>query len=346
MKTHCHKTIIRSNYQYYYYKAAGFSLVELMVSIAIGLIVILALTGVLMSSSTNSKTNDRSSELQGNGRFALDHLKREIRHAGYRGNSWAEPNVPTTTITPITNECLATGATAGTFVSNIRQGIWGSNNSNPFSANCLAAGYLRGDVLVVRRLGFSPLNGNSITNTLYFRSSYSAGEVFRGNGAAATTGSPAINGSPLADFVLQEFIYFIGSDDYNTSVPALRRITLKGNGEDCNGTTLSAVTMCNEMVVSGIEHMHVQYGRLDTALKTGYFSGSNISGSSSESPTTLTSYAWDDVNSARVWLIARSANIEKGYSNTNSYVMGDLTYGPVSDGFRRQLFNTVVQLRN
>jgi type IV pilus assembly protein PilW len=340
MKIHGHKIITRSNLQYY--SAAGFSLVELMVSIAIGLIVILALTGVLMGSSTNSKTNDRSSEIQGNGRFALDHLKREIRHAGYRGYSWAEPNVPTTTITPITNECLATSAAAGTFITNIRQGIWGSNGSNPFSANCLAAGYLRGDVLVIRRVGFAPLSGNSTTNKLYFRSSYSAGEVFRGTGSAATAGSPVINGSPLADYVLQEFIYFIGSDDYNASVPALRRVTLKGSGEDCNGTTLSSVTMCNEMVVSGI----VQYGRLDTALNTRYYSGSDISGSSSDSPTTLTSYAWDDVNSARVWLIARSANIEKSYSNTDSYVMGDLTYGPVSDGFRRQLFTTVLQLRN
>lgn len=344
MKIYRHKIINRSNL--HYYAAAGFSLVELMVSIAIGLIVILALTGVLLGSSTNSKTNERSSELQGNGRFALDHLKREIRHAGYRGNSWAEPNLPSTTITPITNECLATSAAAGTFVTNIRQGIWGSSDNNPFSANCLATGYLRGDVLVVRRVGFAPLSGNSTTNTLYFRSSYSVGEVFRGNGSAATTGSPAINGTPLNDFVLQEFIYFIGTDDNNASVPALRRITLKGNGEDCNGITLSAVTMCNEMIISGIEHMHVQYGRLDTALNTQYYSGANISGTSSDSLTTLTSYAWDDVNSARVWLIARSANIEKGYSNTDSYVMGDLTYGPVSDGFRRQLFTTLLQLRN
>jgi hypothetical protein len=51
------------------------------------------------------------------------------------------------------------------------------------------------------------------------------------------------------------------------------------------------------------------------------------------------------VNSVRIWLLARNARAETGYSNTNSYVMGDVTY-TVNDSFRRQLFSAVVQLRN
>ena len=45
------------------------------------------------------------------------------------------------------------------------------------------------------------------------------------------------------------------------------------------------------------------------------------------------------------YVMARSAKAEPGYGNTNSYVMGDQTY-TVNDGFRRQLFTMVVQLRN
>jgi hypothetical protein len=44
-------------------------------------------------------------------------------------------------------------------------------------------------------------------------------------------------------------------------------------------------------------------------------------------------------------LLARTAKVENGYSNTTSYAMGDQTY-TVNDGFRRQLFTAVVQLRN
>jgi len=66
------------------YFERGFSLVEMMISIAIGLLIVAALIGVLTSNSRSSKTNDRSTELQSNGRYALDHLKRGIRQAGYR----------------------------------------------------------------------------------------------------------------------------------------------------------------------------------------------------------------------------------------------------------------------
>lgn len=311
----------------------GFSLVEMMISVTIGLMIVAALIGVLTSNARNAKTNDRSAELQGNGRFALDHLKRELRHAGYRGYTWADPNALSTTITPVTTECLGAGASAGAFVANIRQGIWGANDSNPFAASCLATGYLQGDILAIRHADYTPLSGNSTNGAFYFRSSYSVGEVFKGTGAAALAGTPTITGTPQADFAIQEYVYYIGNDDNNNTLPALRRRALVGSA------------MVDEMVVSGIEQMQVQYGRLDTASNTQYFNANGIAGSATDTPSTITSYAWDEVNSVRIWLLARTARAENGYSNTTSYVMGDQTY-TVNDSFRRQLFTTVVQLRN
>lgn len=310
----------------------GFSLIEMMISITIGLMIIAAMIGVLSSNSRNVRTNDRTSELQSNGRYALDHLKRELRHAGYRGYTWAEPNTPTTAIA-VNNECLEAGAAADTFVQNIRQGIWGANDTNPFAANCLpAANWLRGDVLVIRRAASMPAGAAALAaNTLYLRSSYAVGEVFQ---APQIASAPVVTGLPLDDFAMQEYVYYIGSDDNDAAVPALRRVSLQANA------------MVDEMVVSGVEQMQVQYGRLDTASNTQYFNANNISGASSDSPATLSAYAWDEVNSVRIWLLARTSRGENGYSNTNSHMMGDTIYGPVNDSFRRQLFTAVVQLRN
>ena len=302
----------------------GFSLIEMMISITIGLMIIAALVGVVASNARSSKSNDQTSELQSNGRYALDHLRFEIYHAGFRGYTWAPPNTPT--ITGISNECLDGGA-SNSFVTNFRQGIWGANDADPYSANCLpAANYLRGDVLVIRRLDGTPTaTADLASNSLYFRSSYASGQVFQGTDEPTT-----INIAPVADFAMQEYVYYIGKDDNDSTVPALRRVSLQGN------------TMVDEMVVSGIEHMEVQYGIPATDLTTQYYDANSITGTStSDIPT-----PWENVNSVQIWLLARNAKAEAGYTNTNTYSMGDVDYGPMNDGFRRQLFTTVVQLRN
>lgn len=48
----------------------------------------------------------------------------------------------------------------------------------------------------------------------------------------------------------------------------------------------------------------------------------------------------------RIWLLARNTTPEPGYTNTTPYTLGDQAQFIPNDGFRRQLFTTVVQLRN
>lgn len=308
----------------------GFSLIEMMISITIGLMIVAALVGVLVSNSASTKTNDRTAELQNNGRYALDHLRRELRHADYRGYTWMAPN---TSALAITNECLEAGGVAGSFVNNISQGIWGANDANPYAASCLSSGYSRGDVVVVRRVADTALISPTllVSGEIYFRSTFTKGEMFQaGTGAIATTGTPnnadgSVFGTPLADFLMHEYVYYIGNDDNDSTVPALRRRTLRGG------------TMADEMVVSGIEQLQVQFGLTPVSSGTIQFYNANQ----------ITSTAsWEDVSSVRIWLLARNAKPENGYTNTNTYTMGDVTYDPVDDSFRRQMFSTVVQLRN
>ncbi|MDD2914478.1 MAG: PilW family protein [Gallionella sp.] len=318
-------------------KISGFSMVEMMISIAIGLMIIAALVGVLSSNSRSTKTNDRTSELQSNGRYALDHLAHQLRHAGYRAYTPVAPESTGWTTPTITNEC----GTAGSFVKNIRQGVWGSNDNNgnntdnPFSATCIsgssaAATYLRGDVLVIRRAADTPtLAASAVANTIYIRSSYSNVSVLQGSALPAGT---TVGTDNLA---LQVYVYYIGGDDNNAAIPALRRVTLVGN------------TMLDEMVVSGIENIQFEFGLTNTDGTTQYFTANNINGSHSATGAT----DWDKVSSVRIWLLTRNVRPENGYSNTNSYEMSDHTVlngnaYTVNDSLRRQLLTTVVQLRN
>ncbi len=310
----------------------GFTLIEMMISLTIGLVILAGLVKVLTTSSSSSRSNDLTSELIGNGRFALSTLKTEARQAGFRGYTWAEPSEPLALGT-LTNECLEGGAAAGTFLGNIRQGIWGANNSNPFANNCISTSdYLAGnDVLVIRRLG-SNVETSLTANRLYFQSAYEVGQVFRGTTAPVFAGSP----SPLGTFALQTFVYYISpytvSADESPLIPALYRVALQSDG-----------SMSSELVASGIEHMQVQYGRVTTAPSIQYLD--TLSGSSSNAIYPPTPTEWDDINSVQIWLLARNSTEEPGYVNNNTYIMAGQSFVK-ADSFRRQLFTTTVQLRN
>lgn len=304
----------------------GFSMVEMMISITIGLMIVAAMVGVLTTNANNAKTNDRTAELQSNGLFALNHLQNELRLAGYRGYTPRAPESSSWTSPAITNEC----GTAGNFVKNIRQAVWGGNDSNPFSASCIpVANYNSSDVLVIRHAATTAtLAANTIATSAYLRSSYNSAAVMSGALAAGTT-NPA--GTEI--FALQAYAYYIGHDDSNAAIPALRRVALNGNA------------MNDEMVVSGIEQLQVQYGIANGVSPNStvqYFNANGISGDHSATGAT----DWDKVTSVRIWLLARNAKIENGYVNSTTYTMGDVNYTAPGDSFRRQLFTSVVQLRN
>ncbi len=53
---------------------------------------------------------------------------------------------------------------------------------------------------------------------------------------------------------------------------------------------------------------------------------------------------WTSVVAVRLWLLARSTDVEPGYGNTSTYTMGDQTI-TASDGYQRQVFPLVVQIR-
>jgi type IV pilus assembly protein PilW len=65
-------------------KTAGFTLVEMMVAIAIGMIVIAAVTGTFTAQTRQNKAEEEISQLHQNVRGALDLISRELMQAGFK----------------------------------------------------------------------------------------------------------------------------------------------------------------------------------------------------------------------------------------------------------------------
>ena len=61
----------------------GLSLVELMIGLTLGLILLLGIIQVFISSKQTFATNDAMAKLQENGRFALEFITQSARQAGY-----------------------------------------------------------------------------------------------------------------------------------------------------------------------------------------------------------------------------------------------------------------------
>lgn len=256
----------------------GFTLIEMMIAMTIGLMIIGALTAVIIGAGTSNKANSRQSELQTNGRYALDVLKREIQNAGYYGFTGrginANPNIPNNYIA---NDCLPG------FSLNISQRIWGANNGiNPFdTATCpeLANVQPNTDMLVVRYLSTSPVllpagqeGGQSpltecktATGALCFRSAYEQGMLFR-------AGTPAaITDVPQQDHVVEIDLYYVNKNTVaGDGIPSLRKYSLSATG-----------VMTDELVVSGVENMQVQYG-VDSGLSGNPATGGAIAAASTQ----------------------------------------------------------------
>ena len=66
-------------------KSQGFTIVELMVAITLGLIILAVISQVYVSSKKTYRVQEALSRLQENGRYAIDLLGRDIRMAGYMG---------------------------------------------------------------------------------------------------------------------------------------------------------------------------------------------------------------------------------------------------------------------
>ncbi len=300
----------------------GFSIIELMVATTVSLFIIGALITVVLSSASTGRTRDRASDLQTNGRYAVEQIKNELVHAGYLGIS--SLFFPDQSLTA--DGINVTDACDTTTVGRLSQRVWGANDANPFAATCIpAASYSTGDVLVIRALDSTPVVAPFSTTRVYYHSAYEGGQPFVGPTPPDFTGSN--KQPPYVDYALQETVYYVSP--FTTSpaeiplVPALYRTRL-GAGP----------AMAPELVASGVENMQVRYGVFQTNSTVRYLSADEIT------PT-----EWDLVKSVQIWLLMRSPSIDTGYQNNNTYTMGTQAIA-VNDGFRRLLLSSVIELRN
>src|SRR5262245_7901360 len=234
----------------------GMSLVELMLSLTIGLFLIGGAIVLYLSSRQNLLVTDAADERQENARFALAMIEPDIALANYWGvHNWASTIErrardvdPITKQVPIPNDCTPTWAI------DLDAPVEGQNGVDP-AWDCLApADYKAGtDILVVRHAEEDAIAAANLEiGKIYVRSDQSPrGILFVG-------AEPGGFGTEAENHVLEAAAYyvrpytFVKADGTKDNIPCLRRLVLADGG--------NVPRVQDDEVMSGVEDFQVQFG--------------------------------------------------------------------------------------
>ena len=331
----------------------GFTLVELMVALAIASILLVALATMFINTSISRGELDKSSRQIESGRYAIQILSDEIRHAGYFG---AIPNAPALpgTVTSLPDPCTTVLTDVQNSIGLPLQGYPGKSTAGALDTGklaCLnaAAGYKANTgVIVVRRADTSiaaaaPTSGfyNIQTSgcagdaTRYVFDSYANAGSFTLHANTAPGCLPLIS-APIALItpVYIRIFYVSTCSDADCSaaghdsLPTLKRMDITPGGAS---TPVS--------LVDGIENLQFEYG-IDSAFTDG----------TPDAYSSAPAFAdWQNVMAVRVYVLARNLESTSGYSDPKTYTFGTAaTYTPSGSdlSYRRHAYSELVRLNN
>jgi type IV pilus assembly protein PilW len=143
-------------------KFSGFSLVELMVALALGLFVVAAMVYVFANSSKSYGELQKAAQQIENGRLAINLLAEDLRNSGQFGDFVTQPplsGAPVTIPASVLGPCPSLANLLSDFRNSIPFAVQGYNDVASFPAdlaNCLSSSSVAGivansDIIVVRR---------------------------------------------------------------------------------------------------------------------------------------------------------------------------------------------------
>ncbi|MCH8177569.1 MAG: PilW family protein [Proteobacteria bacterium] len=289
-------------------------MVELLVAMLLGLFLLTALVEILLSGKQSFTAASHLSRLQENGRIATSMIVTDLKRAGYMGGNSDIPNIFGSAGQAAAAISCATGDTS--WGRMVTQRIVGLDDTNAGYACIPNSSYLRGDVLTIRHASPWP-SGAFGANQLHLRSSLFEGKIFAGVDQALAANLVLDQPQSVRDLIAHA--YSVGNSGRSCSgqaVPSLFRVRLGNNSQPLI-----------EELLPGIEHFQVQYG-----VGGQYLDADAVAD-------------WNQVVTARFWLLVRSECPETGFADARTYTLGDQVYTP-NDSFRRQLYSSVVMLRN
>jgi type IV pilus assembly protein PilW len=314
-------------------RQSGFTIIELMIAMALGLFLVAGVVTLFMSSRQSFNQDENTARLQDEARFAIQELARDLRMASYL----TEPLVPGS-ITQDGSLTLATDCgnpAHDQWVYDFTDEDTGEistltaldNTDGPTAAAnyaCIDENEIveDTDVVAIKRAGGSPVPpANLQAGTVYIRSNGTTGLLYKDPPVIAIAG-------PFNDWEYRPRIYYIRNftNEADDGVPSLCRKVLTTNGEP---------SMTTECIAQGIENLQLEYG-LDT----------DSDGSADRYLANPTLAEMQDVVSARVFILARTRDSDRRHTDPKTYSISNAPDYTPADNYHRRVYQVTVTVHN
>ena len=323
-------------------RQSGFTLIEIFIALAIGLSLMAGVMSVFVGMKTTTVETSSFGELQENGRFAMSLITEDL----LRQNLWGDftgmmdKGALTTAPNPADSpgDCVGGGVNNASFpylVGHFRT-LWGQTVNNSSPLGCITNAKINSDLIQLKRVLASPFPDTALdpltpvdldNGRFYLKSNANTAAIF--TGAVAI---PTVNLGRVWEY--QHHIYYVREDAQGgNSVPVL----VQGRLQNSN-----TKIMTFDMMVEGIEKLYFMYG-VDTdndGAVNAFISSDN-----------MTQDYWDNANDVRIlavkiFILVRNILPDSKYINNNVYQIGDSSFDPNGDNYRRLLFSSTVTLYN
>lgn len=360
---------------------AGLSLVELMVTLAVGSFLTVGLVYMMSDTSRSFRIQDDYARMQENAVSSLRYLGDTLRHTGFYGvMAQTQALEQYGTIGAITNDC---GNTLTTTVPVFGYAALTQANVNATVGCIKSMNFQPGPVLITRLTsGMAVVDPNNDGNfvdgvdasTLYVQSNVATGAFVKGSDYSAYVGSGLVRklatGAQFAPFPYQMHVYYIrpcsrptggaasdecqAGDDLGRPVPTLVRQELQG----ATAAGVTSLRMVERPLAEGVERIGILYGLDSLPAPAGdgvadrYFA--DPSAAAAALGITVTE-AWARVVSVRVTLLVRSLTPIAGYDDSSKSYDLDGDGAPdfvcsalvaMECNYKRAVFSQVIQVRN
>jgi type IV pilus assembly protein PilW len=351
------------------HRQAGLSLIELMISMTLGLIILSGVLVVFVNASTARNEVERTSRQIENGRYASELLTDDIRLAGFYG----ELDVSTISVPAELPSNPCSLVPDPDWKNWIPIHLQGFDDTAFTSANCTLTDLKPGtDVLVVRRaracLAGSTGCDAAVTHKAYLQvalcSDTSQAATFRlGLEGTITFDRQKRSCSTTSLAEKRQYmvhVYFVSTNNgQGEQIPTLKRLELTATG---TGPRFEEMPL-----VEGIEEFQLHYG-VDTnndGAPDFYAADPSVVAANyllpPDPPTTLTctvplspeckARAWSRVVTVQFHLLARNIDTSPNYTDAKTYHLGNKADGSefrVTPGgaYRRHIYTGLVRVAN